>query len=327
MTKRFERDLRSAVWPATPAQLAALGVTRAQWRGRAWRSTGRGLFVPSDVTVTPAQRIVQVAPLVPVGGAITGWAAAHMHGVDLLDGLDHETMAPLPVPACLNNPAGRRDQATVTYYRDRLALGEATLRYGIPITSPLRCVVDGIRHALNLVEAVAFLDLVSHSLELDPAAVEAWCAAHPGERGVRLLRAAVRWCDPRSANAWETRLRMFYRRTTALPRPEVNQPVFDLEERFLGTPDLLDEEAGLATEFDGQEHRERQQHRRDNLREEMLEEANLVVCRVDSLDLRQPVPLRERLRAAYARGRSRDRKRDRFTTQVPDWWLRRRRAS
>ena len=120
---------------------------------------------------------------------------------------------------------------------------------------------------------------------------------------------------------------MFYRREAGLPQPEVNVPVFTTDGRFLGIPDLLDEEAGLALEFDGKDHRKREQHRHDNLREEGLEEVNLVVCRIDSLDLRHRRPLRERLRSAYARGQARDRRRDRFTTEEPEWWRRRQRAS
>ena len=84
---------------------------------------------------------------------------------------------------------------------------------------------------------------------------------------------------------------MFYQLQAGLPRPLVNRPVFDLDGRFLGIPDLLDPEAGLVTEFDGRLHRERRQHQTDNIREEKLEGSNLTVCRVDSLDLRQPVPL------------------------------------
>ncbi len=71
----------------------------------------------------------------------------------------------------------------------------------------------------------------------------------------------------------------------------VNTPIFDLDEQLLGIADLFDPETGLVAEFDGQEHRLRRRHRADNLREEKLEAANLVVCRVDSLDLRYPVPL------------------------------------
>ena len=99
-----------------------------------------------------------------------------------------------------------------------------------------------------------------------------------------------------------------------MPRPLVNHPVFDLDGRFLGTPDLLDPEAGLATEFDGRDHRGRRQHQSDNIREEKLEGVNLTVCRVDSLDMRQPVPLRERLRARHAQGMRRNREPGRVDT-------------
>jgi len=96
--------------------------------------------------------------------------------------------------------------------------------------------------------------------------------------------------------------------------------VFDLEGNFLGIPDLLDPEAGLVLEFDGKDHRQRRQHQADNIREEKLEVVNLTVCRVDSLDLRQPVPLAERLRARRAQGMARDRRQDGWTTEQPDWW-------
>ena len=103
---------------------------------------------------------------------------------------------------------------------------------------------------------------------------------------------------------------MFYVGPAALPRPLVNRAIFATDGRLLGVADLFDPEAGLVTEFDGQEHRQRRQHRADNLREEELEAANLVVCRVDSIDLRFRAALADRLRARYAQGLRRDRSRD-----------------
>ena len=100
----------------------------------------------------------------------------------------------------------------------------------------------------------------------------------------------------------------------------MNVPIFDLDGRLLGIADLFDEEAGLVTEFDGQDHRLRQQHRADNIREEELEVVNLTVCRVDSLDLRQPRALVERLQARRAQGLRRDRRHDRWSLVEPDWW-------
>ncbi len=165
-----------------------------------------------------------------------------------------------------------------------------------------------------------------HDLGLDLADVAA--LAEPAEwwRGVNQVREALSWVDGRSASTWETRLRMFYCRQAGLPRPQVNVPIFDLDERLLGIADLFDEEAGLVTEFDGQDHRRRRQHQGDNIREERLETTNLTVCRVDSLDLRQPGPLAERLRARRAQGMHRDRRYDRWTLVEPEWWHRRRAA-
>jgi hypothetical protein len=149
--------------------------------------------------------------------------------------------------------------------------------------------------------------------------------ARPGARstGLGQFQRALALADPATVNPWESRLRMFAMLRAGLPRPLVNQPVFDLGGNFLGIPDLLDPEAGLVLEFDGQDHRRRRQHQADNIREEKLEVVNLTVCRVDSLDLRQPVPLIERLRARRAQGMARDRGRDRWTLEQPRWWRRR----
>ncbi len=71
---------------------------------------------------------------------------------------------------------------------------------------------------------------------------------------------------------------MFCIQQAGLPGPLVSRAVFDLQGKLLGVADLLDVEAGLVTESDGQDHRLRRQHRKDNLREEDLEATNLVVA-------------------------------------------------
>jgi hypothetical protein len=136
------------------------------------------------------------------------------------------------------------------------------------------------------------------------------------------MRRALDLADAAARSPWESRLRVFYVTVAGLPRPRVNVPVFDWDERLLGIADLLDEDAGLVTEFDGQDHRERRQHRDDNDREEHFEDAGLVVVRADSLDMRDHQRrLRDRLHSGYRRGMQRDRRKDRWTTHEPDWWL------
>jgi hypothetical protein len=115
-----------------------------------------------------------------------------------------------------------------------------------------------------------------------------------------------------------------------LDSPLVNQPVFDLAGNFLGAPDLLDEEAGLAIEYDGMTwassttpdgHRDSSQHREDNVREERLERTGLLVVRADHQDLTRHRPrLAERLTSARSDGLSRDRRRDRWTLEPPAGW-------
>lgn len=327
MASQFGSELPAARWPSSLADLAATGVTADMTRSKAWRRSSRGFFVPADTPNSTTQRILDVAPLVPARGAVAGWAAAYALGVDLLDGRNPFTMAPLPVPIHLGQNLGRATPPGVRLFRERLPPVDRWVIDGLAVTSPLRTVFDGGRWAGNLVEAVVFVDQVAHALELDLGPLKLWCRPGPRWPGITRLRAALALADAASASPWESRLRVFYLLRARLPQPLVNRPVFDLDGRFLGTPDLFDPEAGLATEFDGKYHRERDQHRADNIREEGLELGNVTVCRVDSLDLRQPAQLRERLRARHAQGLRRDRRQDRWTLVEPPWWQRRQRAA
>jgi hypothetical protein len=143
-----------------------------------------------------------------------------------------------------------------------------------------------------------------------------------GRRGIARARRVADLADAGSRGVWESRLRVFVHVDLGLPRPVVNVPVFDLEGRLLGLPDLLLEDAGVAVEFDGAGHRRRAQHRADNVREEQLEAAGLLVARVDSLDLLlYRLELWTRLLDAYQRGTRRDRSRDRWTLEPPARWL------
>lgn len=120
-------------------------------------------------------------------------------------------------------------------------------------------------------------------------------------------------CDPRSGSAAESRSRLVWTQRAGIRRPEVNVPVLDLNGELIGTPDLLDLDAGLVGECDGVRHRNAEQHRADNMREECFERAGLTVVRWDPWETdRQPGLLARRLLAGYADGMRRDRSRDRW---------------
>lgn len=122
--------------------------------------------MPAEAPQTSAQRILEAVPLIPPTGALAGWAAAYVLGVDMLDGLDPFTLAPEILTVSLGSTAGRVNHHQIRYVRDRLLPTDRLLHRGIPVTSPTRTAFDGARWAPDLVEAVVFLDQVGHALDL-----------------------------------------------------------------------------------------------------------------------------------------------------------------
>jgi hypothetical protein len=144
----------------------------------------------------------------------------------------------------------------------------------------------------------------------------AWC----GVPGVPQVRAALVLADEDSASPPETRLRMVWQLDAGLPRPLVNQPVFDRDGRLVGYPDLLDVEAGLAIEYDGEDHRRASRHSADVDREARFREVGLEVTRATGRDLHERDALVARLLAARARAPFTEPGRRRWTTTPPPWF-------
>ncbi len=322
---RFRQELRTSERPIPLAELRARGVTRGQAQGPRWRMTSQGFYVPGTANPdprSPTQRILDVVPLIPRDGALTGWAAAFVHGVDLLDGLDGRTMAPVPVPICCPHNPGRIQVPHVRYVRGSLPPNEICVIEGVRVASPLRAAFDGARFATDLQEAVVFADAVAHLGLVDLEQLSRYVAGHPGWKGVRQAARAVALADRAARSPGESRLRVLYMLEAGLPRPEVNLPIFNLQGGLLGIGDLLDEEAGLVTEYDGNLHRERFRHHNDNIREEAFERAGLVVVRADAVDLKDDhTEVVRRLLGGYQDGLARDRRRDRWTVVEPQWWI------
>jgi hypothetical protein len=105
-----------------------------------------------------------------------------------------------------------------------------------------------------------------------------------------------------------------------LPRPLVNQPLFDRRGRLLGYPDLLDVEAGLVGEYDGEDHRRARRHSSDVDREARMRDVRLEVTRATGIDLADRRALATRIqtarrRAPFVAPASRG-----WTTTAPAWF-------
>jgi hypothetical protein len=323
----WDRELLLAVRPESSAALVAQGITRGVYRGRAWRRVRRGFYVPARAGWLPreqrfsaTQRILDITPALTEQMTLGTWAAAYILGVDWLDGRDPHTWEAKPVDIIAGDRR-RRQRKELTYRFTPVPDEDALIRNGMRITGPLRTAFDGARWAGSLEDAVVFVDAVAHFLAIEPDDLKSYVSEHPQWTGIEQATAAVALTRPEVKSTWETRLRMCWSNDAGLPPPLINVPIFDGSGHLLGIVDLFDPGSGLVAEFDGDQHRDVEHHRRDNIREEKLESANLVVVRSDKTDIRRARrQLVERLQIGYRRGRARDRSLDDWTLQQPRWW-------
>lgn len=298
------------------------GHSRAELRSKKWRRTSRGRYVPAALELTTEQRIVEAAARLPGHGAVGGWAAAYWLGAHWLNGM--RGGQPLAVLLNVGELIRIRPSSGVIVCRARLDPADITEVDGLWVTNPVRTTYDGARLAPSLTEATVFVDMMLAAGLVTIAEVMAYAAVHRAAwKGVGQVRDALRFADGRSASPMETRVRMLWMLRAELPRPLVNVPVFTWNEELVGIVDLLDPNAGCVGEYDGGHHRELAEHTGDNQREEALENLNLVVTRVTSMDMRQRDETAARLMRAWQRGESRDRAKDRWTLIQPEWYRRR----
>lgn len=336
----WKQQLVHAVRPGSFATLTSQGISQGELRSRRWRRVSRGFYVPASagqltiksdrpdrpdsVRLSTAQRILDVTPLLAPGTALGTWAAAFVLGVDWLDGLDPHTMSEQKLDL-VSPGVRRRSTASITYRWSRLTAGEITVRDGVCVTCGARTAFDGARWAACLEEAVVFVDSMVAFDAVALPELQTYASAHPAWLGVEQALRASEIARPGVRSGWETRLRMCWRFDAGLPDPLVNVPIFDLFGQLLGIADLFDPDSGLVAEFDGDQHRNTDQHRKDNIREEKFESANLVVVRSDKTDVRRyRRQLVGRLQDGYRRGQLRDRRQDTWTLRQPSWWQRQR---
>jgi very-short-patch-repair endonuclease len=95
-----------------------------------------------------------------------------------------------------------------------------------------------------------------HAGIVDLRALTSYVEASAGTKGIKRLRRAVGFAEPRSESPMETRLRLQLIKAR-LPRPEVQVDLYDDSRRFLARADPYYPDVRLVIEFDGQNHRDR----------------------------------------------------------------------
>lgn len=293
------------------------GPTRRQAAGPEWRRSSLGRYVPAGVELSPAQRVVEAGVLLPRGAAVTGWASLCWQGGRWFDGRGSDGRERPVVLACRTR--GARPRELVAISEERVDPADLQQVDGLLVTSAVRSACFEARHASTLTEAVVALEMAYFDDLVSPDELSAWLAGSRTYGRVEQLQRALAVADENSWSPQETRMRGEWV-ATGLGVPLTNRPVFDLEGRHIGTPDLVDPVSGVLGEYEGAVHLTGRRRRRDLDREQAFREHGLEPVTAVSGDLGRPAGLHARLRSAYGRAARQPPGTRRWTLEQPAWW-------
>lgn len=278
--------------------------------------------MPADVDHTVVeQRILEASVLLPAGGAVTGWAALRMRGGSFFDGLATDGRTQRPISLIVGPGQARRERAGVTWLQDGIRPEEWSRIFQVPAACPERAVFDEARRAEELAAAVTALDMAFAAELTSMVRVHDYVELQSGRLGVPLVRSALLLADERSRSPFESRVRVAWLVDCGLPRPLVNQEIFDKRTgRLLGVADLLDFQAGLVVECDGGEHARAGRRSRDAEKDEAFRSHGIETCRVTGFDEHHPGTIVARIRGARRRAQFQPGSQRTWTIEPPQDW-------
>jgi hypothetical protein len=202
------------------------------------------------VELTPEQRIVEGAAVLRKDEAVTGWAGLRWLGGAWFDGTDgYSSSHDVPLLA-------RRDRAAppgASISQEFLHPDQIVVVDTVPVTVEVRSVVHEMRYASTLGDAVTALDMACYSDLVSIAEVAAYVTSLGPVTGVQQARDALLLADENSWSPRETKMRGVWRRA-GITGALCNRPVFTLDGRHVGTPDLIQPDVGLIGQYNGSDH-------------------------------------------------------------------------
>lgn len=304
---RIDRDGRGA------------GPTPAQARGPHWRQTSHGFYLPRSVERTVEQRIVEAGMVVPEYGGVTGWAALYWAGAHWLDGHAPD-LTERPVAVAVMSGA-IRSQPGIEVTAERLPPDDLTELDGLAITHHARSVCFEMRYAPSLRQAVMFLDIAAAADLVSTTEAKSYADTLQTWTGIQQCRDAIPLADENVWSPAEVLFRLHWVLDCRFPRPLCNHPIFDRNGNHIGTPDLLDAEAGLVGEYDGSLHLEGKRRGRDLQREAAFRRVGLEYVTMVAADHADPnATIVPRSIEARSRARFEAENRRAWTVVPPRWW-------
>lgn len=314
---------REVVLPVPVDKSGRVGPTKWQAAGSYWRRSSHGRYVPIDIDGSRVdQRVVEAAAALQEDyGGVTGWAGLGWAGGRWFDGTPWGGGEPRLVTLAVGGNRWVRPQPTFLTSEERLAPGELVMVDGVRITTAVRSVLYEMRYAHDERDAAITLSMACFNdlVSLDEATV--FAATLNGWTGIPKARAALPLAVE---NAWSPRevgMGHVWTLDAGFPAPLYNTPIFDLAGRHIGTPDLVDPEAGVFGQYDGALHLAGERRSVDVVRDDRFRSHGLEGAIMMAGDVRDPAAFIARLRAAYDRAADLSPSRCRWTVEPPAGWI------
>jgi very-short-patch-repair endonuclease len=262
--------------PFFVAEARQAGMTWKALQTERWTRLSRGQYVASRIRRDAMLTLRAVAQRMPSGFAFSGKTAAWLLGLD---------MPPCePIEVTIDRHVPVRARAGLKLRRAGLPEGDVITVKRLPSTSGLRTVRD-LGSVRDPVESVVAIDMAVRARTVQLRDLAEYVDLHPGEKGIRRLRRATAFADPRSESPMESRLRMLLI-NARLPLPRVQVELHDPSGQFIGRADLYYPDERLVIEYDGDNHRDRMVS--DLRRQNALFSAGYNILRFTAADLRMP---------------------------------------
>jgi hypothetical protein len=314
-------DRPHLILPARVDPTGARGPTRGEAQGPDWRSTSHGLHLPASVEVTTEQRILEAAQVLPAYGGITGWAALHWLGATRWNEGTRADGTQRPVWLAVGGD-DVRPHPGIRVSAERLSPLDLMVVDGISVTTAERSTCFEMRYAANARRAAVILSMAAYHDVVSIEELAQYAARHSGWTGIPQCRVGISLAEENCWSPPELEMVLIWGIDAELPRPLCNQPLFDRGDgSHIGTPDLLDIEAGVVGQYHGTLHLAGRQASIDARAEERYRSVGLETFTMFAADRGHLARMAERMHAARRRARWEAESQRQWTIEYPSWWI------
>lgn len=303
MNHRWDLDAvmpQGLVVPVRIDPTGKTGPTRGQARGPGWRSVAPGWVVPANTTTVVEQRILEALTWAGPRAVATGWAALRLQGGGFFDGLARDGRTQLPVPVAANGER-RRPRPGVHLSEDRIPEDEVVVVHGMRCAVSERALLDEVRRDADAWDGVVAVDMTCAAQLTSIRRMQRYRWARYWYRDIRRLDRILPLADEGARSRPEVDFRGIWTQEAGWSRPLCNRTILDLDDRFVGMPDLFDPERGVAGEYAGAGHRDGDQHDADLDRAAAFRRVGIEAVEVTARHLRDPLRVARLLEEAAER--------------------------